>query len=59
MTPAVVNLRAVLDLTEGEDEVLRGAEEQTADPCACDHGVGPPGGLLEGLERVADGDIAI
>lgn len=57
--PAVVHLRAVLDLAQGEDEILRGAEHQAAHPRGHDHDVGALGGLLEGFQRVADGDVAV
>lgn len=57
--PAVIHIRAVLDLAQGEDEVLRGAEQQAAEPSGPDHDVGTLRGLLEGLQRVADGDVAV
>lgn len=57
--PAVVDLRATLYLAEGEDEVLRGAEQQAERPGRRDHPVGALGGLLQRLQRVADGDVAV
>lgn len=57
--PAVVYLRAALYLAEGEDEVLRGAEQQAERPGRRDHPVGALGGLLQRLQRVADGDVAV
>lgn len=57
--PAVVDLRAALHLAEGEDEVLRGAEQQAERPGRRDHPVGALGGLLQRLQRVADGDVAV
>lgn len=59
VSPAVIHIRAVLDLAQGEDEVLRGAEQQAAEPSGPDHDVGALRGLLEGLQRVAYGDVAV
>lgn len=57
--PAVVDLRAALHFAEGEDEVLRGAEQQAERPGRRDHPVRALGGLLQRLQRVADGDVAV
>lgn len=57
--PAVVNLRAVLDLAQGEDEILRGAERQAAHPGGDDHDIGALAGLLESFQRVTDGDVTV
>ncbi len=59
VSPAVIHTRAVLDLAQREDEVLRGAEQQAAEPSGPDHDVGALRGLLEGLQRVAYGDVAV
>lgn len=57
--PAVVHARPVLDLAQGEDEVLRSAERQAAYPRGDDHDVGAPSGLLESFQGVTDGDITV
>lgn len=57
--PAVVDLRAALHFAEGEDEILRGAEQQAQRPGRRDHPVRALGGLLQRLQRVADGDVAV
>lgn len=57
--PAVVHVGAVLDLAQGEDEILRSAEHQAAHPRGDDHDVGALGGLLESFQRVADGDVTV
>lgn len=57
--PAIVNLRATLDLAQGEDEILRGAERQAAHPGGDDHDIGALAGLLESFQRVTDGDVTV
>lgn len=57
--PAVADVRSVLDLAQGEDEVLRSAEHQAAYPRGDDHDVGTLGGLLEGFQRVADCNVTV
>lgn len=59
VSPAVINIRAVLDLAQGEDEVLRCAQQQAAQPSGPDHDVCALGGLLKGLQRVTYGDVSI
>lgn len=59
VSPAVIHIRAVLDLAQGEDEVLRSAEQQAAEPSGADHDIRAPRGLLEGFQRVAYSDVAV
>ena len=59
VSPAVVDGRAGVHLAQGEDEVLRGAEHQAARPGGADHDVCALRRLLERLQRVADGDVAV
>lgn len=57
--PAVVGLGDVAHLDHGEDEVLRGAQHETQHPGGGDHEARAARGLLQSLQRVAHGDVAI
>ena len=57
--PAVVGLGDVAHLDHGEDEVLRGAQHETQHPSGGDHEARAARGLLQRLQRVAHGDVAI
>lgn len=57
--PAVQHPRALAYLPQGEDEDLGQAEQAAEQPRSPDHHVGLAAGLLQGVQRVAHGHVAV
>lgn len=57
--PAVAGLGDVVHLDHGEDEVLRRAQHEAQRPGGGDHEARAARGLLQRLQRVAHGDVAV